>query len=59
MHTRNVRCHPALSLCSVLLPDLSVVQNQALQQRMVQLKDDPEMADMFADIQKGGKLLMP
>eukprot|EP00198_Chlamydomonas_reinhardtii_P002423 XP_001691759.1 predicted protein [Chlamydomonas reinhardtii] len=32
----------------------AAMQNQALQQRMASLKDDPEFADIFADIQKGG-----
>ncbi|KAG2450834.1 hypothetical protein HYH02_004668 [Chlamydomonas schloesseri] len=32
----------------------AAMQNQALQQRMAALKDDPEFADIFADIQKGG-----
>ncbi|KAG2422652.1 hypothetical protein HXX76_015889 [Chlamydomonas incerta] len=32
----------------------AAMQNQALQQRMASLKDDPEFAEIFADIQKGG-----
>ncbi|GLC50215.1 hypothetical protein PLESTB_000355100 [Pleodorina starrii] len=32
----------------------AVAQNQQLQQRMQELKNDPEFAEIFADIQKGG-----
>lgn len=29
------------------------MQNQQLQQRLAALKDDPEFADMFAELKKG------
>lgn len=37
---------------------MSAYQNPAMQQKMQELKNDPELADMFADIQKNGMAAM-